>query len=50
MANPPTESGGLEAAAEGFRALARDDYENMRMQFSLYDALYEHCRIQVGER
>jgi hypothetical protein len=50
MNDPPPESGGLEAAAEGFRALSRDDHESMRMQFPLYDALYEHCRIQVGKR
>ncbi len=42
----PPESAGLEAAALGFRALARDDFENMRLQFPTYDALYQYC----GER
>lgn len=40
----PPESAGLEAAAAGFRRLARDDHENMKLQFPLYDALYEYCR------
>jgi protein-tyrosine-phosphatase len=38
------ESAGLYAAASGFRAMARDDHDNMRLQFPLYDALYAHCR------
>lgn len=40
----PAESAGLEAAAAGFRAVAKDDHENMRLQFPLYDALYKYCR------
>src|SRR2546422_954247 len=24
--------------------IARDDHDNMRLQFPLYDALYAHCR------
>ncbi len=44
--NPPPESAGLKAAATGFRILARDDYENMKMQFPLYDALYEYCKLK----
>jgi len=44
--NPPPESAGLEAAATGFRILAKDDYENMKMQFPLYDALYEYCKLK----
>jgi len=47
--DPPTESAGLEAAATGFRALAKDDFENMKLQFPLYDALYEYCRWKVEE-
>ncbi|MDV3277222.1 MAG: chromate resistance protein [Nitrososphaerales archaeon] len=39
----PPESAGLEAAAIGFRTRAKDDFENMRLQFPLYDALYEYC-------
>ena len=45
----PLESAGLEAAAMGFRALARDDFDNMRIQFPLYDALYAYCRLKVQE-
>lgn len=41
------ESWGLYAAASGFRAIARDDHENIRLQFPLYDALYAYCRAKV---
>lgn len=44
----PPESAGLEAAALGFRSLARDDFENMRLQFAMYDALYEFCRNRLS--
>ncbi len=44
----PAESAGLEAAALGFRALARDDFENMKLQFPTYDALYEYCKEKVA--
>jgi len=43
------EAAGLEAAASGFRLIAKDDHENQRLQFPLYDALYEHCRAQLAE-
>ena len=43
----PVESAGLEAAALGFRYISTDDYENMRLQFPLYDALYEYCLLKV---
>lgn len=36
------EAAGLQAAATGFRLIARDDLENQRLQFPLYDALYAH--------
>ncbi|MCI4373318.1 MAG: chromate resistance protein [Thermoplasmata archaeon] len=44
------EAAGLEAAATGFRLLARDDLENQRLQFPLYDALYAYCkwRLEAG--
>jgi len=42
------EAAGLAAAATGFRRIARDDLENQRLQFPLYDALYEYCRAKVG--
>lgn len=44
----PPESAGLEAAALGFRVLAKDDFENMRLQFPLYDSLYEYCRSKLA--
>jgi hypothetical protein len=44
----PVESAGLEAAALGFRAIAKDDFDNMKLQFPLYDALYEYCRLNVS--
>jgi len=44
----PEESKGLKAAALGFREISKDDYENMRLQFPLYDALYKYCQIKIG--
>lgn len=41
------EAAGLEAAATGFRLIARDDHENQRLQFPLYDALYAYCKWKV---
>ncbi|MGA8542703.1 MAG: chromate resistance protein ChrB domain-containing protein [Thermoplasmata archaeon] len=41
------EAAGLEAAATGFRMLAKDDLENQRLQFPLYDALYAYCKWKV---
>ena len=43
----PPESAGLEAAAMGFRNLAKDDFDNMRLQFPTYDALYKYCQLKV---
>jgi len=43
----PHESAGLEAAALGFRAVAKNDFENMRLQFPTYDALYKYCQLKV---
>jgi len=43
------EGAGLEAAALGFRQIAKDDHENMRLQFPLYDALYAYCRWRVEQ-
>lgn len=42
------EAAGLKAAAAGFRRIARDDHENQRLQFPLYDALYAFCQGKVG--
>jgi hypothetical protein len=44
------EAAGLEAAATGFRLMAKDDFENQRLQFPLYDALYTYCRWKVEEK
>ena len=43
ISDAPPESAGLEAAAIGFRGVAKDDFENMKLQFPTYDALYEYC-------
>jgi hypothetical protein len=39
---------GLEAIANGFRRISSDDFDNMRRQFGVYDALYAHCQAQVA--
>jgi len=41
------EGAGLEAIADGFRRIARDDHDNMAKQFAVYDALYAHCQARV---
>src|ERR671925_593356 len=41
------ESAGLYAAATGFQATSRDDFDNMARQFPMYDAFYAFCREQV---
>src|SRR5499426_4112666 len=40
------ESAGLYAAATGFQAISRDDFDNMARQFPMYDAFYEFARAQ----
>lgn len=40
---------GLEAAAIGFAIITLNEYENMRLQFPLYDALYRYCQWRVEE-
>ena len=42
------ESAGLYAAATGFQATSRDDFDNMARQFPMYDALYAYCRSTAG--
>jgi hypothetical protein len=44
------EAAGLEAAATGFRRIAKDDLENQRLQFPLYDALYAYCAWKVEQQ
>ncbi|MBI3910923.1 MAG: chromate resistance protein [Armatimonadetes bacterium] len=41
-------SRGLEAIAEGFRSLGRDDHEILAKESIVYDALYEFCKKQAG--
>lgn len=51
-ASPPDakpEGAGLEAAALGFRKIAKDDHENIKMQFPLYDALYAYCKWRLDK-
>ncbi len=43
----PAESAGLEAVAHGFRNIAKDDFENMKLQFPTYDALHKYCQLKV---
>jgi hypothetical protein len=50
LADPRAESAGLKAVAMGFRAIAKDDHDNMRLQFPLYDALYRYCQDKVEAR
>ncbi len=45
--NPRPEGAGLEAMALGFRTNAKDDHDNMRLQFPAYDALYTFCKLKV---
>ena len=40
------ESPGLEAIAEGFRLVYRDDHELLQRELSVYDALYAYCQSQ----
>lgn len=46
--NHAQEGFGLEAIADGFRRISKDDFENQRLQFPMYDALYEHCKSKVN--
>jgi hypothetical protein len=46
--NPPQESAGLKAAADGFAGIVKDDFENQSLQFPFYDALYKFCQIKLG--
>ena len=41
------ESAGLYAVATGFQAITRDDFDNMKKQFPVYDALYDYCRARL---
>jgi hypothetical protein len=41
------ESRGLDAIAEGFRLVYRDDHELLEREMPVYDALYAYCRQQA---
>jgi len=43
------ESAGLEAIAEGFRLIYRNDHELLEREMSVYDALYAYCQ-SIEER
>jgi len=44
------ESQGLLAIAQGFRDMTANDFENMELQFPVYDALYAFCRMKVASK
>jgi hypothetical protein len=45
-----TESVGLEAIAEGFGQITKDDFDNMSKQFYVYDALYAYCKAKISQK
>jgi len=45
-----SESLGLYAIAKGFRQISKNDYDNMKQQFPVYDALYAFCKTKVREK
>lgn len=48
LPTPRPESAGLKAIATGFLSIAKDDLDNLRLQFPVYDALYAHCRARIA--
>jgi hypothetical protein len=48
--NLTPESPGLNSLAEGFRAITRDDFDNMAKQFYVYDALYAFFKAKAGQK
>ena len=44
------EAAGLGAAATGFRRIAKDDFDNQRLQFPLYDAMYAYCQWRLDKQ
>jgi hypothetical protein len=45
--NPSPESAGLEAIADGFRQITKDDIDNISKQFHVYNALYAYCKSKL---
>jgi hypothetical protein len=41
------ESYGLEAVAEGFRSVGKDDHDILRLEFPVYDSLYAYCKARA---
>ncbi len=48
--DPPRESIGLEAIAEGFRQITKDDFDNISKQFYVYDALCAYCKSKLAKQ
>jgi len=44
------ESPGLYAVAKGFRQISKNDCDNMKKQFPVYDALYAFCKSKSLEK
>jgi hypothetical protein len=44
------QSAGLDAIAEGFREMVKDDFDNMSKQFYVYDALYAYCKRKLKQQ
>jgi hypothetical protein len=44
------QSAGLDAVAEGFRQIVKDDFDNMIKQFHVYDALYAYCKWKLQQQ
>jgi len=42
-----SESAGLRAIAHGFKYLVDDDHKKMKLEFPMYDALYEYCKAKL---
>ena len=42
-----SQSEGLLAIATGFSINSKDDYDNMRKQFYVYDALHSFCNLKI---
>ena len=47
QSDPPPESIGLEAIAEGFRQITKDDFDDISKRFYVYDALYAYCNSKL---
>ena len=48
--NPHPAGEGLRWIAHGFASLGLTDHELLDRETIVYDALFAHCRLQVGER